>query len=502
MGIFTIRYDRGSLVVEGAPEGWRPPSYLVWDDRIGAYRGLAIHHRALVRHLTHAGSDFRDEARAYPELLLDPSGLPEPYPHQRAALEAWSRGKWGIVELPTGSGKTLLALRAICAVQRGTLILVPTLELLAQWCAVLETHLGIRPGVIGGGSHRLEPVTVCTYASAYRKGEHFGNRFCLVVFDECHHLAGAGYARIADGLIAPYRLGLSATIGGAANDGAANHGAANDGAPMDDSPRDNSWPSPPAGGGSGAGGGPNGQAGGVFSTGEALKPLTGPVVYRVSIAELSGGVLAPYRVETLEADLSPQERADYAEARGVYRDFAKGAGIVVDSAAGWKRFVFAASRTPEGRQALEAFYRQRRIAFAPEAKFETLADILSRHRDSRVLIFTNDNATAYEVSRRFLLPIITHQTKVSERRVIMERFRGNRWPFLVTSRVLNEGVDVPEVNVAVVLSGTASVREHVQRLGRILRKAPGKEAVLYEVISRTPAEQHVSRRRRMHDAYR
>ncbi|MEE8434271.1 MAG: DEAD/DEAH box helicase family protein [bacterium] len=480
----AIRYDRGSLVVEGVPEGWRPPSYLVWDDRIGAYRSLAIHHRALVRHLTHAGSSFRDEARAYPELRLDPSGLPEPFPHQRAALEAWSRGKWGIVEMPTGSGKTLLALRAICTVQRGTLILVPTLELLAQWCGVLETHLGLHPGVIGGGSHQLEPVTVCTYASAYRKGEHFGNRFCLVVFDECHHLAGAGYARIADGLIAPYRLGLSATIETAPLDGVSMK------IPARRTP-------------AGAGSGPIDRPGdGTFSIGEALKPLTGPVVYRASIAEMRGGVLAPYRVETLEADLSPRERADYEEARGRYRNFAKGAGIVVDSAAGWKRFVFAASRTPEGRQALEAFYRQRRIAFAPEAKFEALADILSRHRDSRVLIFTNDNTTAYEVSRRFLLPIITHQTKVSERRVIMERFRGNRWPFLVTSRVLNEGVDVPEVNVAVVLSGTASVREHVQRLGRILRKAPGKEAVLYEVLSRTPVEQHVSRRRRMHEAYR
>ncbi len=42
----------------------------------------------------------------------------------------------------------------------------------------------------------------------------------------------------------------------------------------------------------------------------------------------------------------------------------------------------------------------------------------------------------------------------------------------------------------------------MQRLGRILRKAPGKEAVLYEVLSATPAERHVSRRRRMHDAYR
>ena len=150
----AIRYDRGSLVVEGAPEGWVAPSFLVWDGRIAAYRCLAIHHRALVHHLTHAGRSFRDDARAYPELRLDPSGLPEPFAHQRAALEAWSRGKWGIVEMPTGSGKTMLALRAICEVQRGTLILVPTLELLAQWCAVLEANLGVRPGVIGGGSSR------------------------------------------------------------------------------------------------------------------------------------------------------------------------------------------------------------------------------------------------------------------------------------------------------------------------------------------------------------
>jgi superfamily II DNA or RNA helicase len=119
-----------------------------------------------------------------------------------------------------------------------------------------------------------------------------------------------------------------------------------------------------------------------------------------------------------------------------------------------------------------------------------------------VLIFTNDNRTAYEVSRRFLLPIITHQTRTAERRAILENFRNGIWPYLVTSRVLNEGVDVPAANIAVILSGTASVREHVQRLGRILRKAPGKEAVLYEVLSRTTGETYVSQRRRQHDAYR
>ena len=67
---------------------------------------------------------------------------------------------------------------------------------------------------------------------------------------------------------------------------------------------------------------------------------------------------------------------------------------------------------------------------------------------------------------------------------------------LVTSKVLNEGVDVPEAKVAVVLSGTGSSREYVQRLGRILRRREGKLALLYEVVAEDTSEEGVSRRRR------
>jgi superfamily II DNA or RNA helicase len=73
---------------------------------------------------------------------------------------------------------------------------------------------------------------------------------------------------------------------------------------------------------------------------------------------------------------------------------------------------------------------------------------------------------------------------------------------VVTSRVLNEGVDVPAANVAVVLGGSGSVREHVQRLGRILRPAEGKRALLYEVLSAGTSETSISERRRDHEAYR
>ena len=73
---------------------------------------------------------------------------------------------------------------------------------------------------------------------------------------------------------------------------------------------------------------------------------------------------------------------------------------------------------------------------------------------------------------------------------------------VVTSKVLNEGVDVPAANVAVVISGSGSVREHVQRLGRILRRDGDKYATLYEIVTADTAEGWTSERRRDHVAYR
>ncbi len=75
------------------------------------------------------------------------------------------------------------------------------------------------------------------------------------------------------------------------------------------------------------------------------------------------------------------------------------------------------------------------------------------------------------------------------------------YPVLVTSKVLNEGVDVPEAAVGIIVSGSGSVREHVQRLGRILRPQTGKVAVLYEILSAGTAEQYTSDRRRRHAAF-
>ena len=108
---------------------------------------------------------------------------------------------------------------------------------------------------------------------------------------------------------------------------------------------------------------------------------------------------------------------------------------------------------------------------------------------------------AYRLGRKFLLPVLTHHTKLKEREVFLNSFRSGDYSILITSKVLNEGVDVPEANVAIVVSGSGSVREHVQRLGRILRSRPGKQATLYELISKGTGEYFVHQRRRKHGAY-
>ena len=143
-----------------------------------------------------------------------------------------------------------------------------------------------------------------------------------------------------------------------------------------------------------------------------------------------------------------------------------------------------------------ALNRSRTIALEAEAKLEILESLLKQHCRDRVLIFTESNRFAYKISTRHLLPTITHQTKTKERKRILERFNRGEYPAIVTSKVLNEGINVPDANIGIVLGGSGSSREYAQRLGRILRKREGKYAILYEVVAKDTLEKGISQRRR------
>jgi superfamily II DNA or RNA helicase len=111
-----------------------------------------------------------------------------------------------------------------------------------------------------------------------------------------------------------------------------------------------------------------------------------------------------------------------------------------------------------------------------------------------VLVFSEYNSLVDDIGSRFCIPTVTHKTAPAERKAIIDGFRTGRFTKLATGRVLNEGVDIPDANVAIILSGSATKREFVQRLGRVLRPKAA-EAVLYEVVTEETTEENISRRR-------
>src|ERR1019366_4386485 len=114
-----------------------------FDERIAAFRTEARHYRAIVESLREQKIAFTDEARTYEPLECKLSSTRQPFPHQQEALATWwNQGGRGVVVLPTGTGKTFVALLAIAHVGRPTLVVTPTLPLMNQWYGELVSAFG------------------------------------------------------------------------------------------------------------------------------------------------------------------------------------------------------------------------------------------------------------------------------------------------------------------------------------------------------------------------
>ncbi|NUM36869.1 MAG: DEAD/DEAH box helicase [Candidatus Brocadiae bacterium] len=453
--MIRIEYEKGTLLIYCDEYAYLIGNlaHCVWDTRTNCYRMPGYQYHRLITALYREKVNYEDNARLYKNLTLSPAWSYKPFPYQEEAIESWVKeGKRGVIVLPTGTGKSFVASLAIARASRSTVVVVPTIDLMQQWYDILKSYFpSTEVGLIGGGYFEPKDFTVITYDSAYRHLENLGNQFGFIIFDECHHLPGETYQMGAQFAIAPYRLGLSATP-----------------ERLDGSHR-------------------------------LLFDLIGPYVYRKMISEMSGDYLADYDVIEIKANLSQEEREAYKEHRKNYLDFIRFQRISLSQ--GWQQFIIACSQSKEGRKAFLSYLKQKEIAQASPAKLRILEKLLKRHHKERILIFTHDNATAYKISTQFLVPVITHQTKTKERHEYIMGFNSGKYSILSTSKVLNEGVNIPAANIGIILSGSGSVREHVQRLGRILRKYGDKKALLYEIVTEDTAEEFVSVRRRKHEAY-
>ena len=446
--MLELIYDRGTILLKTG-ELISLPEFFKFDQRVNCFRALAFRYRETVEYLEKARIYFRDKVLEISSTPIKPVREVRLRSYQKAALKAWeNNGKKGIIVLPTGAGKTRIALAAIASVSAPTLIVVPTLELMDQWERRLARFFNCKIGRFGGGKKNLEVLTIATYDSAYIYAEKLGNKFMLIVFDEVHHLPSPGYRQIAELNAAPYRLGLTATP------------EREDGLHVD------------------------------------LSLLVGSIVYRLRPRHLAGRYLADFDVVKIKVKLKEDEKEKYKTLMEKYRKYLESRGIRLKSVKDFEKLVMKSGLDREAREALLAWREARKIAFNASQKIEVLKEILAKHRGDRVIIFAENNKVVRMISLRFLIPEITYKTGSEERKAIMKKFRKGEINAVVTSRVLEEGVDVPEANVAIVLSGTGSRREFIQRLGRILRPKEGKRAILYELVTSGTTETRISRRRR------
>lgn len=444
-----LLFDRGTIVVHDPPA----PALLadlpgaLWDPRISAVRCPARFHPTLTAELRQRGVRFTDEVSAVRTDALP--ALPDVAlrPYQEAALSAWElANRRGVAVLPTGAGKTRLALAAMARARVPAICLVPTRVLLDQWARAIEETLGCQAGRLGDGERNLAPITVATFESAWRHMHRLGNQYGLLVVDEAHHFGVGVRDEALDMCAAPLRLGLTAT-----------------------KPR--------------------------AAAALRLDELVGPTVYELHTIDLVGEFLSPFDTIVLHLDLSPGERDEHQALTTVYREVLRRFRRL-HPRADWQEFVRAAARTDEGRRAIAAFHRARRLTAFPAAKRAALRALLERHRESRTIVFTADNATAYAISREHLIMPLTCDIGRPERERALALFQAGTLRALVSAQVLNEGLDVPDAEVGIVVAGSKGEREHVQRVGRVLRPRPGKRAVVYELVVRATAEVAAARRRR------
>lgn len=437
-----LTFDRGTLELRNlhASDASALPG-VVWDPRTRSSRAPAYRYADIVTALEGADDsiDFLQPKGAFVDVELRP--------YQQAALDSWEvAGHRGVVVLPTGAGKTRVALGALASLRVATLCLVPTRVLLHQWHTEMQRVYRGGVGALGDGVRTLRPITVSTYESAYRHMHRFGHRFRLLIIDEAHHFGGNQRDEALEMSVAPLRLGLTAT-------------------PLTD----------PA-------------------TQRACERLIGPEVYRLGVLDLAGSYLAELEFVRLELELSRTERHRYELETDAYRQ-ALHAFLRAHPEASWSDFARAASASDNGRRALAAFRRARAIAHYTRAKSEMVGRLLLRHRHGRCLVFTASNDAAYALAREHLVMPITCDIGHQERERAFALFRAGALRALVSSRVLNEGVDMPDADVAIVVAGSHGEREHVQRIGRVLRPATGKRALVYELVSRGTSEVQRARTR-------
>ena len=375
---------------------------------------------------------------------------------QSRALQIWEKSFSGIVSVVTGGGKTTFALMCMQAFREQVpdnrfIIVVPTLALLDQWYVNLKEDLSVPDTSIACFSGEGRPkkfahinLMVLNTAREYAPRAAESQNTMLIV-DECHRAATQTNALSLSGCHKA-TLGISAT--------------------------------------------PEREHDDLFDN--VLVPRLGPIIFEYDYTQaLSDGVIVPFDLVNVSTDMTIEEQRQYNDA-------------TVDIARTHEKIKSGGI----GRDLLvRKLQRRARLAASSIQRIPVAVGLAEQHRESRLIIFHESIDAAETIleillARKFSATVYHSRVGAELRRDNLRLYRRGIFDVLVTCRALDEGVDVPETDVAIVVSSTSSVRQRIQRLGRVLRPAPGKpRARIYTIYVSRPEENRLIREaRRLRDA--
>lgn len=350
----------------------------------------------------------------------------------------------GVVAAVTGAGKTTFALLCISEFLQkyntGTIcIIVPTKALLDQWYLALVEDLGVEKadvGLVVAGKREVEErrFVVAVINSMRKSAEQiYKSQPLMLIVDECHRAGSDQNAAVLKG---PHTatLGLSATPERQYDDGFEKH----------------------------------------------IRPALGSILFEYGYEQaFADGVIVPFRLVNIRFALTRQEQKEY-------------------NAISQRIAVLITKGREANQEQLEALLRKRASVSAnSKLRIPIAVKLALQHSRERMLIFHESVQHATEIfsllNERDIRSTIYHAGLPNEkRRENLRLFRNGYYPCLVCCRALDEGFNVPKTSIGIIASSTASVRQRIQRLGRVLRQAHGKErATIYTLYATDPEAQRL-----------
>lgn len=409
------------------------------------------------------------ETDALSDLAGRPALLCPLWPHQSRALEAWLRaGGRGILEMATATGKTLVGLAAALRLYEvhgrlEVLVLAHSRALLNQWRREATEKLGLAGGSAGadytvplsyGGRLSLRFETL---QKVYRSPDRY--RADLLIVDEVHHGAGREF-RKALGVPAKWRMGLSATVEGE----------------------------------------------------ERRTPLDralGPTAYTYSLKDAREDAVVPsfsLHLHTTYLDvreneefknLSEQIIRELAVINGRHREIIRRLSnsrfdrfeSIAEFVGLMRHLRYRTADVPEAWYRLTGLVYRRRMIIHRSAPKTARAIELARQLGAakKCIVFSMDIATCDAIYNALAGAVDAYRVHSGMPRAEVQRsldlFRSARQGVLVAPKMLDEGIDVPDAEIGINVASSKTRLQLVQRMGRILRKRPGKEPVFHHFVA-------------------